>query len=103
MESRYSSEITNARIPSSLNSISIAAELKSRDYGDPSTRNTRAVTRTVNNILKLTKDLPPYERADTCLHQCPRMAIHNVEFVKTAQLTFLADEIQLLKNQTFLF
>ena len=96
MLSKYSSKITHARISSSLNSVSLSEELKPRDTGDPSTRNRRAVTRTVNTILKLAKDLPPYEGTDNCLLPYLRMAVQNVEFSKTARLTSIAD-----KNTTF--
>ena len=66
LKSKCSSEITHARIRYSLNSVSLSEELKSRDTGDPSTRNSRVVSRTVNTILKLPEDLPPYERTDIC-------------------------------------
>ena len=75
MESKYSSAITHARIRSSLNSVSLAKELSSKDSGDISTRNSRAVTRTVNTILKLAKDLPESERTDTCLLQYLRKSV----------------------------
>ena len=76
--------------------VSLTEKLRSKDHGDPSTRYSRAVTRTVNAILKLAKDLPESERTDTCLLQYLRIAVQNVEFAKTAQLTSLAD-----KNTTF--
>lgn len=69
MESKYSSEIIHAPIRFSVNSVSISEELKSETHGDPSTRNRRAVIRTVNTILKYAKDLPTYERTNTCLLQ----------------------------------
>ena len=53
VDSKYSSEITHALIRSSLSSVSLARVLKSRDHGEPSTRSSRAVTLTVNSILKL--------------------------------------------------
>ena len=52
MESKYSSVITHARISSSISSVSLAKELSSKVCGDISTRNSRAVTRTVNKVVK---------------------------------------------------
>ena len=96
VESKDSSEITHARIRYCLNSVSLAEELRLKDHGDPSTRHSRAVTRTVNTILKLAKDLPESERTDACLLQYIRIVVQKVEFAKTAQLTSLAD-----KNKMF--
>ena len=89
-ESKYSSEITNARISSSSNSVSLAKELSSKDSGEISTRNSRAVIRTINTILKLCMDLPESERTDTCVFQYLRKAVQNVEFAKTAEVTSLS-------------
>ena len=96
MESKYSSEITYARISSCLNSVSLVEELRSKDHGQPSTQHSRAATRSVNAILKLTKNLPESERTDTFLLQYLYMAVQHFEFAKTAQSTSLAD-----KNTTF--
>ena len=77
---------------SSLNSVSLAMRLSSENCGAISTRNSRAVTRTVSKILKLAKDLPESERTDTFLLQYFSTAVQNVEFARTAQITLLADK-----------
>ena len=64
MESKYSLEITHARIRSSLNAVSLPVELRSKDTGDLSTQNSRAVTRAVNTILRLANGLPEAERTE---------------------------------------
>ena len=52
----------------------------------------RAVTRTLNTIVKLAKDLLEYERTDICLLQYLGTAVQNVEYSITAQLTSLANK-----------
>ena len=96
IESKYSSEITHARIRCSPNSVSLSEELKFRETGDPLTRKSKAGTRTMNTILKSAKNFSQYELEDTCLLQYLRMVVQNVEFAKTVQFISFAD-----KNTTF--
>ena len=44
----------------------------------------------MNTILKLAKDLPPYEHTFICLLHYLQLAVQNVDFPKTAHLTSLA-------------
>lgn len=69
----------------------MAKELRSKYHGDPSTRKSRAITRTINTILKLAQELLQPERTDTCLLQYLHVAVQDAEFAKTAQLISLAD------------
>ena len=103
LESKYSSEITHARIRSSLNSVTLAKELRSIDHGDTSTRSSRAVTRTINTIQKLAKDLPQPARTDVCLLQYPRIAMQDAKFPKTTQLKSLADRSSSFEKLNLLF
>ena len=74
--------------------------MRSKDPGNPSTRNSRAVTRIVNTILKLAKDLPESERTETCLLEYLRVAVQNLEFTKTAQPSSLAGKYTTFEKLT---
>lgn len=92
MEETYNSKVNHARTRDALQSTSLAIELSKTVDGDPSTKRSRAVTRTVDTILRLSKDLPENERSDLSLLQYLRSAFKGVEFAKSALLNSIQEK-----------
>lgn len=89
MAETYSSDVVHARTRNAIMAVSLRAELEGPDEGPKATRNYRAVTRAINRILSLAKDLPEDERTDKYLLQYLRTAIQGATFTKIAQLASL--------------
>lgn len=91
MSKRHNSSSVHARTRESIMAISLKGAAQKPDTGPLNTRNSRAVTKTVDKIVKLAKDLPESERSETHLLSFLRMAIRGVGYTKFAQIT-LSDE-----------
>lgn len=69
MEEKYISEMTNASIRHALSTVSLSADLRYKYSGDFLTRNGRVMTKVVNKIHRISKDLPIEDIEDKILLQ----------------------------------